>query len=636
MKKSASFWDGLRERVLIVDGAMGTYLHMRGLPEGQCREALNLNNPSLVLSIHEEYLRAGADVLETNTFGANYVQLKRFGLEKRVRDINRAGVQLAREVATHGTGVFVAGSVGPLGALLQPYGRLTLQDVQAIYEEQIGSLVESGVDLLFIETQSSTVEAQAAVRAARRVGRGIPIVCLMTFDREGRSRMGNELPDALYELVEAGADVVGFNCGIGPGDAYDLVVRHLKDFPHPLCVMPNAGYPTYVSGRLTYAATPAYFAEYARLFVEAGVVLIGSCCGTTPEHTAAMARVVKGAPPVRPVVRPAPTSEQAPRPSLQLVEKPTPSEEVTFPTRLRDLFSKDVVVTVAVEPPRGWDYTRVVEDVRYLRSLGVDAVNVGDNPLASLRMSPVALAAVLKREVGLEPIVHFTCRDRNVIALQSELLGAAALGLRVVLALTGEPVEVGEFPKATSVFDVDAVGLIRILRNLNEGRNLAGNPIDTRTHFIIGGSANPLAADMEREVERVRQKVENGASFLVTQPIYDPDVILRFQDALGDLAVDLIVGICPPISERYARFLANEVPGISIPEAWIDRLRGRSREDAERAAVELCQALMERLRGVVQGFYVMLPMGRYDLVGALLGQASAHRPEARAERRRAE
>jgi len=622
VKKSASFWDGLRERVLLVDGAMGTYLHMRGLPEGQCREELNLRNPSLVLSVHEEYLRAGADVLETNTFGANYVQLKRFGLEKQIRAINQAGVQLAREVAAHGTGVWVAGSVGPLGALLQPYGRLTLRDVQAIYEEQIGYLVESGVDLLFIETQNSTVEARAAIQAARRVGR-VPIVCLMTFDREGRSRMGNELPGALYELVEAGADVVGFNCGIGPGDAYELVVRRLKDFPYPLCVMPNAGYPTYVAGRLTYAATPAYFAEYARLFVEAGVVLIGSCCGTTPEHTAAMARVVKGTPPARPVVRPVPAPEKAPLPSLQLVERPAPPEEALFPTRLRDLFSKEVIVTVAVEPPRGWDYTRVVEDVRSLRSLGVDAVNVGDNPLASLRMSPVALAAVLKREVGIEPIVHFTCRDRNVIALQSELLGAAALGIRVVLALTGEPVEVGEFPKATSVFDVDAVGLIRILRNLNEGRNLAGNPIDARTRFIIGGSANPLAADLEREVERVRQKVENGASFLVTQPIYDPDVIFRFRDALGDLAVDLLVGICPPISERYARFLTNEVPGISIPETWIDRLRGRTREDAERVALELSQALMERLRGTVQGFYLMLPMGRYDLVGALIGDSAS-------------
>lgn len=635
MKKSVSFWDCLRERVLLVDGAMGTYLHMRGLPEGQCREELNLKNPSLVLSVHEEYLRAGADVLETNTFGANYVQLKRFGLEKQIRDINRAGVQLAREVAAHGTGVFVAGSVGPLGALLQPYGRLTLRDVQAIYEEQIGYLVESGVDLLFIETQNSTVEARAAIQAARRVGR-VPIVCLMTFDREGRSRMGNEPPGALYELVEAGADVVGFNCGIGPGDAYELVLHRLKDFPHPLCVMPNAGYPTYVAGRWTYAATPAYFAEYARLFIEAGVVLIGSCCGTTPEHTAAMARVVKGAVPVRPVVRPAPAPEKTPLPSLQLVEKPIPPEEVTFPTRLRDLFSKDGVVTVAVEPPRGWDYTRVVEDVRYLRSLGVDAVNVGDNPLASLRMSPVAMAAVLKREVGIEPIVHFTCRDRNVIALQSELLGAAALGIRVVLALTGEPVEVGEFPKATSVFDVDAVGLIRILRNLNEGRNLAGNPIDARTRFIIGGSANPLAADLEREVERVRQKVENGASFLVTQPIYDPDIILRFWDALGDLAVDLIVGICPPISERYARFLVNEVPGISIPETWIDRLRGQTREDAERVALELSQALMERLRGIVQGFYLMLPMGRYDLVGALIGRASSEQREVGKALRKAE
>ncbi|MCS7312409.1 MAG: methylenetetrahydrofolate reductase, partial [Acidobacteria bacterium] len=241
--------------------------------------------------------------------------------------------------------------------------------------------------------------------------------------------------------------------------------------------------------------------------------------------------------------------------------------------------------------------------------------------LASLRMSPVALAAVLKREVGIEPIVHFTCRDRNVIALQSELLGAAALGIRAVLALTGEPVEVGEFPKATSVFDVDAVGLIRILRNLNEGRNLAGNSIDARTRFIIGGSANPLAADLEREVERVRQKVENGASFLVTQPIYDPDVIFRFRDALRDLAVDLLVGICPPISERYARFLVNEVPGISIPQTWIDRLRGQPREAAERVAVELSQALMERLRGAVQGFYLMLPMGRYDLVETLISDS---------------
>ncbi|MDW7984020.1 MAG: homocysteine S-methyltransferase family protein, partial [Acidobacteriota bacterium] len=357
MRKSASFWDCLRERVLLVDGAMGTYLHMRGLPEGQCREALNLKNPSLILSVHEEYLRAGADVLETNTFGANYLQLKRFGLEKQIRDINQAGVQLAREVAAHGTGIFVAGSVGPLGALLQPYGRLTLRDVQAIYEEQIGYLVEGGVDLLFIETQNSTVEAQAAIQAARRVGR-VPIVCLMAFDREGRSRMGNELPGALYELIEAGADVVGFNCGIGPGDAYELVVHRLKDFPYPLCVMPNAGYPTYVSGRWTYAATPAYFAEYARLFVEAGVVLLGSCCGTTPEHTAAMVRVVKGVSPVRPVVRPVPVSEKASLPSLQLVEGPTPPEEATFPTRLRDLFSKDGFVTVAVEPPRGWDYTR--------------------------------------------------------------------------------------------------------------------------------------------------------------------------------------------------------------------------------------------------------------------------------------
>ncbi len=616
-----------RDRILIVDGAMGTLLQMRGLPPDRCRSALNLQNPSMVLSIHEEYMRAGAHILETNTFDANYVQLKRYGLERQLREINRRGVELAREVAEHGECVFVAGSVGPLGSLMAPYGRLTLRDVIAIYEEQIGCLVDAGVDLLFIETQTSVVEARAALQAARRLTR-IPVAVLMTCDATGRTPLGNRIERALYELAEAGADFVGMNCGIGPRDAYELIIRYLVNFPHPMIVMPNAGYPRVVAGQLTYPSTPEYFAEYAVLFVQAGVAIVGSCCGTTPEHTAAMARAVEHLRPTRPLrkAKPQPARTQD-RTTLQIVSIPEEPETITFPERLRDVFPQGPILTVAVEPPQGWNYATVLEQVREFHLSGVHAVHIGDNPMGRLRMSPIALATLVKQSVGIEPIVHFTCRDRNLLAIQSELLGAAALGLRIILALTGDPMTPGEYPRVTTVFDVDSVGLIRILQNFNEGRNLAGQPIDVQTRFIIGSSANPHADPAGAEVERVREKIAQGATFFVTPPVYAVDVVQRFRDIIGP-EIDLLVGILPPVRYRLAQFLHYEVPGVQVPVTLLERLAHVSPQEAETIALEFCRNLITQLLPWVDGFYLMLPFGQTRLFHPLLDAIRSAAPPA--------
>jgi len=609
-----TFREYLAEHVVVADGAMGTYLFAQGVDSGQCLAELNVTRPDLVAEVHRAYLAAGAALVETNTFSANGMKLESFGLDGRVGELNERAAQLAR--AAVGERAFVAGSVGPLGVMMRPFGYLTEDEARDLFRAQMAGLLAGGVDLVAIETMSSVAEAQAALAVWRELT-DRPAMVSLTFLPEGTTKFGDDVVPAFRELVAAGADVVGMNCNLGPKDTYELITDELLADPLAaekwfLSVMPNAGYPGRgAADRLVYGATPAYFGEYARLFAELGANVIGGCCGTTPEHAAAVARAVAGLKPAaRKVVAPAVKVEAVPA-------APRPA-----PTPLAEKLGRRFVVTVEVDPPRGVDYGRVLAGARQLKELGVDAVNVADNPMARVRMSSVALAHIIRRDVGLEPILHFTCRDRNLLGLQSELIGAAALGIGAVLALTGDPSEVGDYPKAKSVYDLDSTGLVRLVGKIRSGTDLSDKPLGDPFPMLVGVALNPGAADAAREWARFGEKVAAGADFAMTQPFYDPRVWFDFVERFGELPVPVLLGVLPFKSFRHAQYLHFEVPGIDVPPAALARMeaaagRGKDAELAEGVAIG--RELVARLRDACQGICVMPPFERFDLVADIIG-----------------
>ncbi|UCH77661.1 MAG: bifunctional homocysteine S-methyltransferase/methylenetetrahydrofolate reductase [Candidatus Coatesbacteria bacterium] len=606
----------LATRVLLADGAMGTYLYARGAEPGRCLEELNVTRPDVVAAVHREYLAAGARLLETNTYSANGVKLERYGLAARVAELNERAAALAREAVGEAE-AFVGGSVGPLGAALKPFGYLSEEEARAFFRAQMAGLLEGDVDLAVVETMSSLAEAELALAVWRELT-DRPALVSLTFLPDGTTKFGDDVAVAFQTLVRAGADVVGLNCNLGPKETYDLLTERIAAEPPPpnswfVSAMPNAGYPADDRGRPVYGATPEYFGEYARLFAQAGVRVVGGCCGTTPRHVAAMAEAL--------------AEEAAPPPRLAVAAAGPPAERavvVEAPVERRGLADKlgrEFVVTVEVDPPRGPDYGRALEAAARLRDLGVDAVNVADNPLARVRMSSVALAHIIQAEVGLEPILHFTCRDRNLLGLQSELVGAAALGIRTLLALTGDPSEVGDYPKAKSVFDLDSTGLVGLVAKLRSGTDLSGKPIGEPFEMTVGVALNPGAADPARESERLGEKVEAGADFAMTQPFYDPAVWLKFLERYGEPPIPAIVGLLPFRTFRHAQFLHYEVPGIDVPPEALQRMeeaaaRGKEAEAAE--GVALAREILARVREACAGVYVVPPFGNVDVVAEVL------------------
>ncbi len=610
MKKD--FRKTIAEEVLLADGAIGTLLTSRGASPEQARSPLNLSDPGAVREVHDDYLEAGARILTTNTWDANRVKLTSHEWADSLEKINREGVRVAREAAA-GEHVFVAGSIGPLGALVRPYGSLQLTQVREIFEEQARVLLESGVDLVLLETFGSLLEAAEAVRAVRGLSAEIPIVAEMTFLADGRTAFGEAVAHALPTLALAGADAVGMNCTLGPQETDELFSRLSAAIATPLAVMPNAGYPSVVHGRSVYLSSPDYLREYAAAFVEAGAAIVGGCCGTTPEHIRAMAREVSGRKRAR-----------SAHPVSVIVEAEVEhfAEAAIETSRLKRGLADahEFVVTAEVEPPKGADCATAIDGARLLKARGVDAVNVTDNPMARLRMSSIAVAALIQREVGLEAVVQITTRDRNVLGLQSDLLGAAGLGVKAILCLGGDPLKIGDYPQAKQVSEVDVLGLLRMAKGLNAGADLAGNAIGAPTRFAIACASNPAAADMAVEFSKLRAKIEAGATFAQTQPVYDLEALARFLEHPEARAIPVLVGLIPLLSLKQTLFFANEVPGVVVPAAIQDRMRKAAERGPEHERAEglaIARELAAGIAKLARGIHVM-PMGRYKTAGEIL------------------
>ena len=599
------FRDRLARGTVVFDGAMGTMLYGRGVFVNRCFDELNLSNPNLVKQVHAEYLEAGAEVIETNTFGAHRFKLGPHGLEAQVRKINREGARIAREAV--GEGGLVAGAMGPLGKPLEPIGSIRADEAQAAYREQAEGLLEGGVDVFVIETMPSLDQAKAALAAVRSLGAEQPVAVSLTFNEEGNTLYGDSPEEAVRELEALDVPLVGANCSQGPQAMLETlsrmaaVARSAK-----LAAMPNAGSPAYVDGRYVYLCTPEYMATWARRFLEAGASVVGGCCGTTPAHIRDLVRSVRMFQPGRALEVKTVTQERR-----KEAPPPVPREQKSGLARA---LGRKFVVSVELDPPRGADAGQIIERAQYCKENEVDAINVADGPRASARMSAQALCVLLQEKVGIDTILHYTCRDRNLLGIQSDLLGAHALGLRNVLAITGDPPKLGDYPDATAVYDVDSIGLIRIMDNLNHGADLAGNLMGPSLAIHVGCGADPSKPDMEKEVRRLEEKVKGGAEYIMTQPVYDPRSLERFLSLMKHIDVPLLVGILPLYSHKNAEFLHNEVPGMSIPDDIRERMRvAGSGERAQLEGVKIAQEATLAARELAQGVYIMPPFNKVDL-----------------------
>ena len=613
---AADFLSRIKQSPVLCDGAMGTLLYAKGIFINRSYDELNLSQPDLIRGIHHDYLQAGAEIIETNTFGANSFRLARHSLADKVRDINRMGARLAREAAKS-FDVWVAGSVGPLGTRIEPLGKTSFQEARDSFREQIGTLAESGVDLLILETFGYLEEIHQAILAAKEVSPSLPIVAQVTIDEDGNCLDGSDPDTFVPKLEEWGADVIGCNCSVGPVAMLDAMERVRAATSLPIAAQPNAGIPRSVEGRNIYLCSPEYMASYARKFVAAGVKLVGGCCGTTPEHI----RVMKSA------LRVGEARGRAA--SAHVTNSQTsPKAVAAIPLENRSVLGAklahgDFVTMVEIVPPKGIDIRKEVEGARFLKSVGVDAVNIPDSPRASARMSNQALSLLIQREVGIEVILHYTCRDRNVLCIQSDLLGAAAVGIRNLICITGDPPKMGNYPDATAVFDVDAIGLVNIAHSLNRGLDLGGNPIGTGTGFVIGVGANPGLTDLDEEVRRFEYKVEAGAEYAVTQPVFDMRLLENFLKRIEHCRIPVIAGIWPLVSVRNAEFMKNELR-VSVPDSILERMaRAQTPETARAEGVAIAREMLMAARQIAQGAQISAPMGRYtsavDVLEALGG-----------------
>jgi methionine synthase / methylenetetrahydrofolate reductase(NADPH) len=606
------------DAVVVFDGAMGTMLYTRGVFINRCYDELSLRAPDLVRGVHEAYVRAGAEVLETNSFGANRLKLAQFGLEQEVGAINRAAAHVAREAA--GDRALVAGAVGPLGVRLEPYGPTSYDEARAAFEEQASALIEGGADCIILETFADIDEITQAVLAVRTVAPGVPLVAQMTVDVEGVTVYGASPEDLALALDALGADVIGLNCSVGPQIILEAIERMAAVTRRKLSAMPNAGMPREVGGRKMYMASPEYMASYGRHLLQAGVKVLGGCCGTTPDHIHAM---VEG---IRPLVprltgtgaRLAPGSGSSTI-TTELPARPAGVPPVPLAERSRwgaRLVEGAFVRSVEIVPPRGVDASRMLEDVRALKAAGVDAVNVPDGPRAQSRMGAMMTSLLIEQQVGLEAVCHYACRDRNLLGMLSDLLGAAAMGLRNLLLVTGDPPKMGPYPDATAVFDIDAIGLTNLVRNLNRGLDPGGHPIGAPTRYVIGVGVNPAAIDPALERKRFAYKVEAGAEYAITQPVFDPRQLERFLREVDAMRIPIVAGIWPLVSLRNAEFLANEVPGVVVTAEILDRMRRaneRSREHALAEGIAIAREMLAQVRGAVQGVQVSAPFGKVEL-----------------------
>jgi methionine synthase I (cobalamin-dependent)/5,10-methylenetetrahydrofolate reductase len=605
------FLDALGARVLVCDGAMGTMLYARGVFLNRSFDELNLSQPDLVAEVHQAYVRAGADVIETNTFGANRVKLAAFGLADKVHAINVQGVRLARHAARERA--YVAGAIGPLGIRVEPWGKLGLDEAEAVYREQVQALLDGGVDLFILETFRDLNEIGAALAAVRALT-DLPVVAQMTTEEDGNSLDGTPPEVFAPELVRRGAQVVGVNCSVGPAAMLETVERMTRVTDAWLSAQPNAGRPREVEGRTLYLSSPEYLASYARRFIRHGVKLVGGCCGTTPEHIRQIKAAVEALAPAaaRPVV-PGPPPAASPPPRVEPVPLAAKSRLAHALARQR------FVLLVEVVPPKGHRADLVVDRARQLKIRGVDAVNVPDAPRAGARMSALSVAVLVERQAGLETVLHYACRDRTLASIQSDLLGAHGLGLRNVLLTTGEPLQTGGYPDAASVLDVDSIGLTNVVTRLNHGLDVGGQPIGSPTAFLVGVAVNPSAVNLEEELRRFHYKVEAGAEFALTAPIYDVGALERFLKRTEAAKIPVIAGLSPFDSLRRAEYMANEVPGVYVPEVLLDRMRRAETPEAARAeGLAIAREIADAVKPMVQGLQIATPAAHFDMALALL------------------
>ena len=588
-----------RERVVVFDGAMGSLLHERGVNASRPFEELNLTSPHLICQIHAEYIQAGADAIETNTFAANRFRLARYGLDDQVFDLNSAGARLARNVA--GPSVVVAGSIGPLGVRLAPIGPLTPEEVKAAVTEQVRGLVDGGVDLIVLETQTD-LDLVCVMLEAVFEGCDLPVMCQFAVGDDLVTSAGDTLDDIVLRLSDYAISSIGVNCGVGPEGALRAVQSLNEICELPISAQPNSGFPANVDGRTLFISGAGYFGDRGAEIVQAGASIIGGCCGTTPAHIQALAARAKTLPlPVRGAVRAPRKREIAPKEVC---------EHSPLLSKMNGGF-----VTVEVTPPKDTNYRDLVAKLRPLVETGISAIDVTDNPMASMHMSAIAFAHLVKEELGVATILHLTCRDLNLLGMHSALLGAAVLGIDGILALTGDPASVGDFPGATSVFDVTSDGLARIINSLNCGVDYVGKEIGQPTHFAIGTAFNPLADDMEKELARLAKKREAGADFLMTQPVFDIEALKAAIRLLpSDWHPPVLVGVLPLRSARHAEFLHNEVPGITIPDAIRAKLASVDAETAKRIGIEYARDIYHAAREAFGGVYFMPPFNNYDAV----------------------
>ncbi len=600
---------------LVCDGAMGTLLYAKGVYLNRCYDEVTLTQPELVTEIHRQYVQAGAEVLETNTFGANPVKLAKHGLEGQTEELNLRAARLAREAA--GSAVYVLGAVGPLGIRLEPWGPTSVAEARAHFVRQIRALLEGGVDGIILETFGDLQEAHAAMQAAREVRRDVPLFVQMTVDTDGQTLYGTP-PEVFGPQLDGwGADAIGVNCSVGAHAMLGVLERLRKVTAKPLTVQPNAGSPRQVDGRTLYLCTPDYLEKFARRFLEAGARLLGGCCGTTPDHIRALAKAVKRG---RAALRGGVSVSAEARAAAPLVSpgrEPVPLAERS--PLGRALAEGGRPLLAELTPPKGCDASKVLERARRLKEMGVTAINIPDGARASARMSPLALGALMKAEVGISPVLHYCCRDRNLLGMQADLLGAAALGIRDLILITGDPPILGDYPDATAVFDIDAVGLTNLASRLNRGLDLGGNDIGPSPGFVVGVGLNPTASDLERELARYRWKVEAGAEYAVTQPIFDVEALDRFLDRLPGRRIPILAGIWPLQSLKNAEFLNTEVPGVKVAERVLERMAAAGDAEAQRrAGLDIALEMVAAVRDRVQGIQVSVPFGRVEGVRELL------------------
>ena len=613
--RMTEFADIFANRPVLADGAMGTVLYARGIFINRCYDELNLSDPGLILSIHEEYLQAGAEILETNTFGANSFRLARHGLASKVSEINEAGVRLARQAVDHlkekqAGEAWVGGSVGPLGVRLEPLGKTGLDEARAAFAEQIHALAEAGVDLLIIETMPARNEAREALAAAREVAPHLPVLAMVTVDDESNCLDGASPQQAAALLTEWGAGAIGVNCSTGPATVLTAIEAMRTATTLPLAAMPNAGMPRAVEGRNIYLCSPEYMASFARKAIAAGAQIVGGCCGTTPNHIRAMRSAMRAIDAQARVQG----SGRAPELTTE-----TPPAQLGARSRIGSLLEQGSFVTlVEIVPPRGIDCVKEIEGARVLAALGVHAINVPDSPRASARMSAQSLCIQIQQHTGIETVLHYTCRDRNILSIQSDLLGASSIGLHNVLCITGDPPKLGNYPDATAVFDVDAIGLVNIVRRLNFGLDVGANAIGASTNFTIGVGANPGVPDIENELRRFRYKVEAGAEYAITQPVFDLRLLENFLERIQEFRIPVIAGIWPLTSLRNAEFMKNDLR-VSMPEEILLRMaQTETPEAARREGVLIAQEMLEAVRPLVQGVQVSAPFGRYALAAEVI------------------